>query len=47
MFRRERLAIHFIGEKGVGVEGLFERNGTLEVRHGADGDIGAVENDDQ
>ena len=43
MLDGERLARHFIRKKSVGVEGFFERDGTLEVRHGGERNIRAVE----
>jgi len=42
MLHGKRLAVHFVREKGVRVEGFFDREGTLEVGHGAKGNVGAV-----
>jgi hypothetical protein len=43
VFGGERLAVELIGEEGVGIERLFQRNGALKIGHGSERHVGAIE----
>jgi hypothetical protein len=43
MLDRKGFSVHFVREKSIGIEGFRQRDGTLEIRHGAEGNICTVE----